>query len=118
MEGNAMVPQPYPFIIKKAVDAGFLQHVLEIIEQQTANFSKNNASSNRQFLKMDYVTPEGDAYLFDTKTVAGQDIRSRRLHPRSEIAGFHRSTSPRAAPSTNIPTPTSRGPGMSGSTCW
>lgn len=62
-----MEPQPYPFVYKNAVSSDFMGHVNALIARNMDQFDANKAGSNRKFLKMDYVTPEGDRVLYDMK---------------------------------------------------
>jgi hypothetical protein len=58
---------PYPFIIRNAVGRDFLEHVTRLTRENQAQFEANGDSGDRQFLVMDFVTPEGDAFLFEVK---------------------------------------------------
>lgn len=64
--------QRYPLVLEKAVDDDFLQYVTKLIEDNVDQFKQNevynNADGNRKFMKMDYVTPEGDKVLHEAKT--------------------------------------------------
>lgn len=62
-----MTPQNYPFVFKNAVSADFLAYVEQLIANQIASFGDNQAGGHRKYLKMDYVTPEGDEVLYQTK---------------------------------------------------
>lgn len=62
-----MKPQPYPFVYKNAVPAEFVTHVNDLIIRNMDQFDVNQAGANRKFLKMDYVTPEGDQVLYAMK---------------------------------------------------
>ena len=57
----------YPFVISNAVSAEFLAHVTSLTLANEAHFMDNRVGANRKFLKLDYVTPEGDKFLFETK---------------------------------------------------
>jgi len=61
--------QSYPFTIKNAVPAKILDHVTEVTLQNEAHFKSNKTGNvaGRQFLVIDFVTPEGDRLLFDVK---------------------------------------------------
>ncbi len=63
-----MQPLEYPFVTRAFAPRPFLDHVVGIIESQPEAFGGNPAGLNRKFLKMDNVTPEGDATLFAMKT--------------------------------------------------
>jgi hypothetical protein len=58
---------PYVFIYKNAVDPEFIAHVTKLTLENEAHFKENQAGANRKFLKIDYVTPEGDKFLFKVK---------------------------------------------------
>jgi hypothetical protein len=62
-----MKPVPYPFVTANAVSAEFLAHVTKITLENAAQFKANQAGSNRKFMKMDSVTPEGDVFLWEVK---------------------------------------------------
>ncbi len=64
-----MIAQSYPFTIKNAVPAKILDHVTEVTLQNEAHFKSNKTGNvaGRQFLVIDFVTPEGDRLLFDVK---------------------------------------------------
>lgn len=62
-----MEPQPYPLVSKNIAPPEFMQYVNDLIMRNMDQFSANSAGANRKFLKMDYVTPEGDRVLFDMK---------------------------------------------------
>ena len=62
-----MEPQPYPFTLKGAVPDSFCTYVNDLIHRNMTEFSGNGVGSNRKFLKMDYVSPEGDQVLFAMK---------------------------------------------------
>lgn len=62
-----MKPVPYPFVIKNAVTPEFMEHVTKITLENEAQFKDNAAGANRKFMKMDYVTPDGDKFLYDVK---------------------------------------------------
>jgi hypothetical protein len=62
-----MQPQPYPLVYKNAVPAEFLTYVTDLIMRNIDHFGENKASSSRKFMKMDYVTPNGDRVLYDMK---------------------------------------------------
>lgn len=62
-----IAPQVYPFTLKDAVPESFCQYVNDLIQRNMQEFSGNKASGNRKFLKMDYVSPEGDQVLFAVK---------------------------------------------------
>jgi hypothetical protein len=64
-----MRPQSYPFLIKNAVTSEFMDHVTEVTLQNESRFKSNKTGdgSGRKFLVIDFVTPEGDRFLFDAK---------------------------------------------------
>lgn len=62
-----MRPQPYPFVVKSAVSAEFLSHVVDIIQETVSQFQDNAAGASRKYMKLDYVTPAGDQILYETK---------------------------------------------------
>ena len=64
-----MEAQPYPFLIKNAVTPEFLDHVTEVTFQNEEHFRTNKTGdvAGRKFLLLDFVTPEGDRFLFDVK---------------------------------------------------
>lgn len=62
-----MEPQPYPLVSKGVAPADFVQYVNDLIHRNMDQFGDNKAGGNRKFLKMDYVTPEGDAVLYAMK---------------------------------------------------
>lgn len=64
-----MEAQSYPFLIKNAVPAAFRDHVTRVTLQNESRFRRNKTGNNtgRKFLVIDFVTPEGDRYLFDVK---------------------------------------------------
>ena len=62
-----MQPQPYPLVWKSAAPADFLQYVNDLILRNMDQFGDNKAGANRKFMKMDYVTPEGDKVLYAMK---------------------------------------------------
>lgn len=64
-----MEAQAYPFLIKNAVTSEFLDHVTEVTLQNESRFKSNKTGngSGRKFLVIDFVTPDGDRFLFDVK---------------------------------------------------
>ncbi len=60
-------PQPYPLVYKNAAPEEFTAYVNKIVLKNIDEFSENAAGGNRKFMKMDYVTPAGDAYLYEMK---------------------------------------------------
>ena len=64
-----MEAQPYPFLIRNAVPDAFRDHVTKVTLQNESRFRRNKTGNNtgRKFLVIDFVTPEGDRYLFDAK---------------------------------------------------
>lgn len=81
-------PQPYPLVYKDAVPSEFTAYVQALIFKKMDQFEDNKAGTNRKFLKMDYVTPEGDRVLYDMKQKLA--AHRRRLDPspyRSRSAG-------------------------------
>jgi len=64
-----MDAQSYPFLIKNAVAPEVLDHVTEVTLLNWSRFKNNKTGdgSGRQFLVVDFVTPEGDRLLFDVK---------------------------------------------------
>lgn len=62
-----MEPQPYPLVSKNIAPPEFMQYVNDLIVSNMDQFNANEAGSNRKFLKMDYVTPEGDKVLYEMK---------------------------------------------------
>jgi len=62
-----MSPKSYPFVIRNAVDQSFVDHVIRLIGDHQDQFEVNGDEGSRKFLHMDFVTPEGDRVLFDTK---------------------------------------------------
>jgi hypothetical protein len=60
-------PVAYPFVFRKAVDSKFIEHVTKLTMENADQFKDNQSGANRKFMKMDYVTPEGDKYLYDVK---------------------------------------------------
>jgi hypothetical protein len=70
-----MDAQSYPFLLKNAVAPEILDHVTEVTLQNWSRFKTNKTGdgSGRQFLVIDFVTPEGDRLLFDAK----QDLAAR-----------------------------------------
>jgi hypothetical protein len=64
-----MDAQSYPFLIKNAVSPEVLDHVTEVTLLNWGRFKGNKTGdgSGRQFLVVDFVTPEGDRLLFDVK---------------------------------------------------
>jgi hypothetical protein len=63
-----MKPVAYPFVLKNAVDSKFIEHVTKLTIENADQFKDNQSGPNRKFLKMDYVTPEGDKYLYEVKS--------------------------------------------------
>jgi len=74
-----MTPQSYPLVFRNAVPAEFLQHVKELIQENVEKFGQNAAGAGRKFLKMDYVAPDGDKLLYETK---------RRLAAHYELGDY------------------------------
>ena len=70
-----MDAQSYPFLIKNAVGSGVLDHVTQVTLLNWDRFKSNKTGdgSGRQFVVIDFVTPEGDRLLFDVK----QDLAAR-----------------------------------------
>jgi hypothetical protein len=64
-----MQPQRYPYVIKNAVTAEFIEHVTKITLDNEERFHNNKTGHDmgRRFIVIDFVTPEGDKYLFDIK---------------------------------------------------
>jgi len=64
-----MDAQSYPFLIKNAVSSEVLDHVTAVTLLNWSRFKGNKTGdgSGRQFLVVDFVTPEGDRLLFDVK---------------------------------------------------
>jgi hypothetical protein len=62
-----MKPVSYPFVFKNAVNAEFIDHVTRLTLENEQQFKDNQAGNNRKFLKIDYVTPEGDKLLYEVK---------------------------------------------------
>jgi hypothetical protein len=62
-----MMPEPYPLVLQNAVSPDFVAYVNRLIQQNIDEFQSNNAGANRQYLKMDYVAPDGDRILFEAK---------------------------------------------------
>lgn len=62
-----MTVEPYPFILRNAVSTDFVSYVNRLIQRNIVAFRSNNAGANRQYLKMDYVAPDGDQVLFEAK---------------------------------------------------
>ncbi len=62
-----MQPQAYPLVLKNAVSKEFLDYVSDLINRNIDQFGDNKAGGARKFLKMDYVTPDGDQVLFKMK---------------------------------------------------
>lgn len=64
-----MQAQPYPFLIKNAVTSEFMDHVTTVTMQNESRFKTNKTGevAGRKFLVIDFVTPDGDRYLFDVK---------------------------------------------------
>lgn len=71
----SMKPQHYPFLIKNAVTAEFMDHVAKVTFQNEAQFRTNKTGNvdGRKFLVIDFVTPDGDRFLYDVK----QDLAAR-----------------------------------------
>jgi hypothetical protein len=76
-----MNAQPYPFLIKNAVTAEFLDHVTEVTLRNEDRFKTNKTGNDtgRKFLVIDFVTPEGDRFLFDVK---------QELAARYDLGGY------------------------------
>lgn len=62
-----MLPRPYPFVIENAVGQDFIDHVTRLTLQKQDLFEVNGSEGGRKFLHMDFVTPDGDRILFETK---------------------------------------------------
>jgi hypothetical protein len=64
-----MQPQRYPYVIKNAVTPEFIEHVTKITIDNEDKFHNNKTGHDmgRKFIVIDFVTPEGDKYLFDIK---------------------------------------------------
>jgi hypothetical protein len=64
-----MQPQRYPYVIKNAVTPEFIEHVAKITVDIKGQFRNNKTGHDvgREFVVIDFVTPEGDRYLFDVK---------------------------------------------------
>ena len=64
-----MQPQRYPYVIKNAVTPEFIEHVTKITVANEDHFNNNKTGHDmgRRFMVIDFVTPEGDKYLFDVK---------------------------------------------------
>lgn len=73
--GFWMQAQAYPYVIKNAVGPDFIEHVNKIVLANEDYFRNNKTGdgSGRKFMVIDFVTPEGDRYLFDVK----QELASR-----------------------------------------
>lgn len=62
-----MLPRPYPFVIENAVGQDFIDHVTRLTLEKQDLFEVNGCEGGRKFLHMDFVTPDGDRILFETK---------------------------------------------------
>ena len=62
-----MTPRSYSLVYRNAVSEEFVRYVNELLHQNVQQFSKNSASPNRQYLKIDYETPDGDQILYEAK---------------------------------------------------
>ncbi len=64
MQANA-----YPFVIKNAVTPEFLAHVTRLTLENEGRFKNNKTGggTGRKFLVIDFVTPDGDRFLYDMK---------------------------------------------------
>ena len=60
-------PQPYPFVLKEAVPDSFCAYVNDLIQRNIDQFGGNKAGANRKYMKMDYVSPDGDQVLYAMK---------------------------------------------------
>ena len=76
-----MNAQSYPFLIKNAVTSEFLDHVTAVTLQNEDRFKTNKTGNDtgRKFLVIDFVTPEGDRFLFDAK---------QELAARYDLGGY------------------------------
>jgi hypothetical protein len=61
------MPPSYPLVFQSAVPGTFLNYVNNLIAKNLEEFGKNDAGANRKYLKMDYVTPDGDEVLHSVK---------------------------------------------------
>lgn len=68
-----MKARSYPFVIRNAVTENFLAHVTQLTLANEERFKENGTEGGRKFLVIDFVTPEGDKFLFDVK----QDLAKR-----------------------------------------
>lgn len=59
----------YPFLITNAVNTEFLDHVTRMTMQNWDRFRNNKTGdgSGRKFLVIDFVTPDGDRFLYEEK---------------------------------------------------
>jgi hypothetical protein len=62
-----MKPLEYPFVLRNAVDPEFMEYVTKLTLANEEQFKQNSAGSQRKYMTMDYVTPEGDKVLFEMK---------------------------------------------------
>ena len=62
-----MKPLEYPFVLRNAVDPEFMEYVTKLTLANEEQFKANSAGSQRKYMTMDYVTPEGDKVLFEMK---------------------------------------------------
>ena len=60
-------PQEYPLTYKNAVPEEFNTYVNELVLRNIGFFKDNQAGGSRKFMKMDYVAPDKDAFLFAAK---------------------------------------------------
>lgn len=65
-------PQAYPFTLKQAVPDSFCDYVNALIQSNIEQFQGNQASAARKFMKMDYVSPDGDQVLYAMKQKLAQ----------------------------------------------
>ena len=65
-------PQAYPFTLKHAVPDSFCDYVNALIQSNIEQFQGNQAGAARKFMKMDYVSPDGDQVLFAMKQKLAQ----------------------------------------------
>jgi len=76
-----MQPQRYPYVIKSAVTPEFIEHVTKITLDNEEQFKSNKTGHDmgRRFIVIDFVTPDGDKYLFDVK---------QELAARYDLGGY------------------------------
>ena len=60
-------PLEYPFVLRNAVSSEFLEYVTELTLQNEDQFENNPAGAQRKLMKLDYITPDGDQFLFEVK---------------------------------------------------